>query len=307
MDPIPPINPMLQILSSWFQHREPQLDPISWMIVHWNDPVPPNVSGTDILGPLGPTLIHFMQNTPENLTTSNPIVQTAFTSMLAVSNGFFLLLIILGAMQIMMAQTTGTLSVPLSQFVPKILLTALLMNLSFFFCKNLLDFNNALCELVSGNLVTFFNAVNRGSRITVGEAILLYVGVVVFMNVLLVILLLQVFERVALWNLLLVFAPIAFLCSFLPHTSTFFSFWGRMFVVVTFTQFVQFLALALGLEMVATAGLHGIDGLFLAAAMLLLLTKIPGLLARFSSLSLQGAGIGTVVSTVVLAARFLAA
>ena len=193
----------------------------------------------------------------------------------------------------MVSNSTGTLSIPLSQFVPKILVTAFLMNLSFFFGQDLLIFNNVLCGAVNANLNGFFTTINNGARITQGQGLVLYLGVLILLNVTLIRLLFQAFERLVLWNLLFVLGPLAFLFSFLPQTSTVFSFWGRMFVIVTFTQFVQFLAFALGLALLANAGQNGISGMLLAIAMLFLVAKVPDLLARFPSMSGQGTqGIG---------------
>ncbi len=263
--------------------------------------------GTGVLGPLQPLLVTFMSNTPLTLTTGNQVVIGAWGTVLAIANAFFLLLVIIGSMHMMVSNSTGTLSIPLSQFVPKILVTAFLMNLSFFFGQDLLIFNNVLCGAVNANLNGFFATINNGARITQGQGLVLYLGVLILLNVTLIRLLFQAFERLVLWNLLFVLGPLAFLFSFLPQTSTVFSFWGRMFVIVTFTQFVQFLAFALGLALLANAGQNGISGMFLAIAMLFLVAKVPDLLARFPSMSGQGTqGIGRLLGTILVGARLLA-
>jgi hypothetical protein len=121
-------------------------------------------------------------------------------------------------------------------------------------------------------------------------------------------LLFEAFDRLVLWNLLFVLSPLAILFSFLPQTSSVFSFWARLFLVVTFTQFIQFLAFALGLALLASFGQNGFDSLLLAIAMLFLVAKIPSLLARFSAMPVQSRqGIGQVISTLVVGARLLAA
>lgn len=263
--------------------------------------------GTGVLGPLQPLLVTFMSNTPLTLTTGNQVVIGAWGTVLAIANAFFLLLVIIGSMHMMVSNSTGTLSIPLSQFVPKILVTAFLMNLSFFFGQDLLIFNNVLCGAVNANLNGFFMTINNGARITQGQGLVLYLGVLILLNVTLIRLLFQAFERLVLWNLLFVLGPLAFLFSFLPQTSTVFSFWGRMFVIVTFTQFVQFLAFALGLALLANAGQNGVSGMLLAIAMLFLVAKVPDLLARFSSMSGQGTqGIGRLIGTIMVGARLLA-
>ena len=268
---------------------------------------PNTVPGTGVLGPLQPLLVTFMSRTPLELTIQNQVVVGAWGTMLAIANAFFALLVVIGIMQIMLAQSTGTLTIPLNQFVPRILVTALLMNLSFFFGQSLLTLNNALCGVLNANLDGFFATINNGTRITQGQGLLLYLGVIILLNISLIRLLFQAFERLVLWNLLFVLAPLAFLLSFLPHTASVFSFWGRMFVVVTLTQFVQFLAFTLGLALLASSGQNGVSGTLLAIAMLFLVAKIPDLLARFPAMSVQGTqGIGRVIGSILIAARLLA-
>jgi hypothetical protein len=262
--------------------------------------------GTGVLGPLQPLLVKFMSMTPLELTTTNQVVIGVWGTVLAIADAFFLLLIIIGTIQIMISNSTGLLTLPLSQFVPKIIVTALLMNLSFFFGQDLLIFNNLLCGAINANLGGFFNSINNGARITQGQGLLLYLGLIILLNITLIRLIFQAFERLVLWNLLFVLAPLAFLFSFLPQTSTVFSFWGRMFVIVTFTQFVQFLAFALGLALLANAGQTGFSGILLAIAMLFLVAKIPDLLGRFPSMAVQGSqGISRIISTIIIGTRLL--
>ena len=284
------------------------MDPIQfWNLLQKVINAPNAGFGTGVLGPLQPLVVTFISTTPLELTTTNQVVVSTWGILLTIADAFFLLLVILGTIQIMISQSTGSLTLPLSQFVPRILVTALLMNLSFFFGQNLLIFNNVLCGAVNANLDGFFNTINNGARVTMGQGFFLSLGVIILLNITLIRLIFQAFERLVLWNVLFVLSPLAFLCSFLPQTSSVFAFWGRMFVIVTFTQFVQFLAFALGLALLASAGQTGLSGILMAIAMLFLVAKIPDLLARFPSMSVQGtAGIGQVISTIIIGSRLLA-
>ena len=167
--------------------------------------------GTGILGPLQPLFISFMGNTPLDLTTTNQVVVSAWGTMLAIADAFFLLLILIGTIQIMISNNTGSLTLPLNQFVPKIIITALLMNLSFFFGENLLFFNNLLCGVINVNLDAFFNTVNNGARITQTQSLVLYYAVIILLNITLIRLLFQAFERLVFWNLLFVLGPLRIL------------------------------------------------------------------------------------------------
>ena len=91
--------------------------------------------GTGVLGPLQPLLVKFMSATPLELTTTNQVVIGVWGTVLAIADAFFLLLILIGTIQIMISNSTGSLTLPLSQFVPKIIVTTLLMNLSFFLAR----------------------------------------------------------------------------------------------------------------------------------------------------------------------------
>ncbi|BCL83602.1 hypothetical protein ccbrp13_60670 [Ktedonobacteria bacterium brp13] len=264
--------------------------------------------GTAILGPLEPLFAQFLRTTPESLTTANTVVIGTFATMLAIANAFFLLLILTGIIQMMISESTGSLSIPLSQFVPKVITTGLMMNLSFFFGSLLLQINNELCDAINTNLNNFFATVNTGSRITGGQGFLLDLIIVVFLNFGIIRILFQAFQRLVLWNLLFVLSPIAFLCTFLPATSQVFSFWGRLFLVVTFTQFVQFLAFALGLALFTSAGVNGdsLVQLLLAISMLLLVGKIPDMLARFPSMAVPTTqGVGRLIGEMVVAIKLL--
>lgn len=263
----------------------------------------PNTNpGTQVLGPLEPLLIQYMKSSPLELTSANPVVIGAWGTVLAIANAFFLLLVVVGVIQMMLARSTGSLSIPIGQFVPKIIVTSVLMNLSYFLGHNL------LYGEVNANLQAFFTTVNNGGSITMGQGFLLFLATTVLLNIAIIRLLFQAFERLVLWNLLFVLSPLAFLLAFLPQTAAVFSFWGRMFVMVTFTQFVQFLAFALGIALLASAGQNGLVGYLLAIAMLFLVAKIPDLLSRFPSMAVTNSqGVGHLISTAIIAARLLAA
>jgi hypothetical protein len=213
---------------------------------------PDTLFGTNVLGPLEPLLVQFLRTTPEDWTTGNLVVYGAWDTMLAVTNAFFIFFLLTGVIQIMISQSTGTLSIPLE----------------------------------------------------------LYYAIIILLNIGLIRLLLQAFERLVLWNLLFVLSPIAFLCTFLPMSASVFAFWGRMSVVVTFTQFLQFLAFALGIALFTSAGNSGspLVQLLMAVAMLYLVAKIPTLIGRFPGMGVNASqGVGQVISSVMLFVRLIAA
>ena len=103
-----------------------------------------------------------------------------------------------------------------------------------------------------------------------------------------------------------VLSSLAFLFLFLPQTASVFGFWGRLFIVTTFVQFVQFLAFTLAIAMIANA--NGLTQYLMAIAMLFLVAKVPDILSRFPSMGVSPSrGIGHLISTTIVAARLLAA
>src|SRR5579859_713643 len=211
------------------------------MTMDWQGLLKALNSPNNVFRPLEPLLIQYLRTTDLRLTIDNPVVDGAWGVVLAIANAFFILLIITGALQAMVAQSTGALSIPVSQFVPKILLTGLLMNISSFFARDLLLVNNVLCGAINANLNDFFQKLNGSAGgINFGQGFLLSLAIAVLLNIGIIRLLFQAFGRLVLWNLLFVLSPLAFLLAFLPATASVFSFWGRMFLAVTFTQFVQF-------------------------------------------------------------------
>jgi len=110
-------------------------------------------------------------------------------------------------------------------------------------------------------------------------------------------------KRVVFFNVLFVLSGPAFLMSFLPHTSAWFAYWGRTYVVTAFTQFVQFTTLSFGMEFLIASKQTGTTGFLLAIAMLSLTAEIPGLLSRFAATAgASVSGVGSLVRSAVTAA-----
>ena len=116
--------------------------------------------------------------------------------------------------------------------------------------------------------------------------------------VLLVLLVLQLLMRLALVDILLVLAPLAALLWILPQTQGWASLWAQRFVSAVFAQFVQMLALSIGISLVTGLPTDG------AAALIQPLLGIAVLAVGLKIPSLIGGGLagGNVVGTVTSAA-----
>ncbi|HEY7419564.1 MAG TPA: hypothetical protein VH593_30565, partial [Ktedonobacteraceae bacterium] len=245
-------------------------------------------------------LVNMIGSTPLAFTTQNAVVIAAWRTMTTVADIFLGLLIVIGAIQMMYADTTGSSRIPLGQFVGKAILTALLIHLSAFIGEELLTLNNLLCGLVGANIVDFIRSVNKGHLFDTQQTrVLAFVMAIVF-GIGLFRVVFQAIKRVIRFNVLFVLSGPAFLTSFYPTTALVFSSWARLYVTTIFEQFLQFLTFGMGLQFLIATKQTGLVGFILAVAMLNLTAEIPGLLTRFGATAGgQGGGLGSLFSTAV--------
>lgn len=247
-------------------------------------------------------LIPLVGNTPLPLTTANAVVNGTWMVMTGVADAFLGLIVLLAALQMLYGQVTGTVYVPLSEFVPRLILTVILIHVSRTIGQYLILVNNALCDLVPANLNNFINQVN-GGPLNVGQNVGLLLIVVILGGLSLIRVIFQAFKRIVLFDILFVLSGPAFLMSLHPLTAPWFSFWARLYIVTIFTQFFQFLSIGLGIQLILNSHQTGAIGIFLAIAMLNLTAEIPQLLSRFAGAQgLPAGGLGTLVRSAMTAA-----
>ena len=239
-----------------------------------------------ISGPFN-ALIPLLGNTPLPLTTTNAVVSGTWTLMTGVADVFLGLIVVIAGVQMLYGQTTGTLYIPPGQFVPKLALTVVLVNVSQLIGQDLILLNNALCGLVRVDVANFIQQTGGANP---GRVLGLTTVLVILANVSLIRIIFQAFKRIVLFDLLFVLSGPAFLLSFHPLTAPWFSFWARLFVVTVFSQFLQFLGLGLGIQLIIDSHQTGAIGIFLATAMFTLVAEIPHLLSRFSGAQFSPGG-----------------
>jgi hypothetical protein len=277
--------------------REHEMDPISQFIVTLLN----NILG-GLSGPLQP-LINLTGNTPLEFSTANPIVDTSWQLMVGAADSFLGLIVIVGAIQVMYGQSTGTLYMPLGQFLSRAVLTVILIHLSFIMGQDLIILNNELCGLFHVQVQDFIRQVNGGQLFNAGQALNLTAVLAVVFSASLARVALQAVKRVVFFNVLFVLSGPAFLLSFHPLTSAWFAYWGRTYVVTAFTQFVQFTTMSLGFQFLLASKQTGTTGFLLAIAMLNLTAEIPALLSRFAtSAGASAPGVGSFVRSAITAA-----
>src|SRR5882724_2378214 len=179
-------------------------------------------------GAIGP-IVALIGNTPLNLTTGNAVVNGAWMTMAGVADAFLGLYVIMKMIQMMHGEATGTTHIPLGQFVPKVILTVILIHMSSFLGTQLLTIVNALCELVRTNVQDLVRQVNGGQLFDAGQGLGLSVVLTIVFGFSLVRVVFQAVKRVVLFNVLFVFSGPAFLMSLDDQTAPWFQFWLRTY------------------------------------------------------------------------------
>lgn len=255
---------------------------------------------------LGPVLA-LMGNTPLDLTTANDIVTMAWQLMTAVADGFLAIFAVIGIIQMLYGQQTGTAYMPPGQFFFKMILTILMVHLSYMLGQDLIILNNELCMIVMANVQQFVRQVNGGQLFNQSQGALLTAMLTIVFGITLIRVIVQAVKRIIFFNVLFSLSGPAFLCSFLPQTSAWFAFWARTYIVTIFTQFFQYLTFGLGLQFFIATKQNGFVGFIIAIAMLTMVAEIPALLQRFASTAGASAGgVGGLLRVGITAAMLFA-
>ncbi len=251
--------------------------------------------------------VTLFEQTPLQFTTQNALVMAGWRTMTVVADALLGIFIVIGTIQIMYGDTTGSLRMPVGQFVGKAILTAILIHLSALLGEQLLVLNNLLCGLVGVNVVQFVQGVNRGQFFNTGQQAVLSAVLTVVFGLSFVRVVFQAIKRIVRFNMLFALSGPALLTAFHPATTPVFSAWIRLYVVTIFEQFIQFLTFGLGVQFLIATKQTGLTGFLLAIAMLNMAAEIPKLLERFGAAAgSQGGGLGSLLSTAVKAAMLFA-
>jgi hypothetical protein len=252
-------------------------------------------------------LINLIGNTPLGVSTANPVIDASWLAMTLVADVALGLIVTVAAIQVMYGQATGTLYMPVGQFVSRAILTGILIHASGILLQDVLILNNELCGALHLQVQQFIMQVNGGHPFDGGQALSLTTVLAIVFGVSLVRVVFQAVKRVVFFDLLYVLAGPAFLMSFHPGTSAWFAYWLRTILTTAFSQFLQFLALSLGIQFLLASKQTGPTGFLLATAMLNLTAEIPELLARFAaSAGASVSGAGSLLRSAITAAALFA-
>ncbi|MHB8618638.1 MAG: conjugal transfer protein TrbL family protein, partial [Chloroflexota bacterium] len=193
-----------------------------------------------------------------------------------IANAGLALVALVTGFNLMARQHLGAQSQEAMEVLSRLVLGALLVNSSLAWCQLLIDANNGLAQAIGQAGIPSWPSADGSSQLLATViAILLYL-------VMSLLLLIQMFIRLALVDVLIVIAPIALLCWVLPQTQNWARLWSSTFTGAVMVQFVQVAALKLGGALMIDLGSSGADvkllNLFLGVALLALTLKIPGLM-----------------------------
>lgn len=166
--------------------------------------------------------------------------------------------------------------------LPRCLVAVALATASLPLLQQLIDLNNALCDVVVGGASVNLAKLPWSSPLSpsgIGAAagnvfLLLFTCALVLA---LLILALSYVVRYTLLAVLCAAAPLAAYCTVLPETRGFARQWGRLLVVSLFMQFGQLLVLRVAVQLAFTRG-SGLAPMLYAFASLYLMLRVPGAL-----------------------------
>ncbi len=193
-----------------------------------------------------------------------------------IADGALALLIMLCGFEIMLRTRVGSSYAGALEVLQTVLLVALLANVSLELIRLVIDVGNALCRLVGGALTLPALVANPDPATeTVGHALfrLLYVVVAVLVLV-------QMFMRLALLDLLIIIAPLGILCAAHPRSRRWADLWSGYLTALILQQFLQILALRLSTELLTTlpGAVDPMAEILLGCASLALVFQLPHML-----------------------------
>lgn len=234
---------------------------------------------------------NFLTQTPPGLSYQHPDVRRLWNAMRTATNAALALIALVGGYNVMLRRQLATRSDGALEFLPRLLVGALLANTSMWWTSLAIDLNNALCQGVGaagfpgwGRIVGTALLGGGTAMLWTPARLLLALAMLLYL-VLCLLLAMQMLMRLALVDLLLVLAPLGLLCWILPQTQRWARLWSSSFAGAVFTQFVQMVAMLLAGNLLVAAvpgtGLAGTAlGPLLGMASVVLVLKLPGIVGH---------------------------
>ncbi len=235
--------------------------------------------------------VNFLTRTPESLSYDNELVKQFATATQVLADGLLAVVVLVSGYNVMLRPYMGATYTGALEFLPRLLLGAILINTAAWWCRLAIDANNAACGVFGApSIADVVSTILRVAVDHVSGLLMLLVA-----TVMAILLLIQQLMRLALVDVLLILSPLAALLWILPQSQSWGRLGGRLFVATVFAQAVQVLTLRLGFNLATGLPPLTASGLLqplLGIAVLALTLKIPSLMGG-------GAAGGNIVATLI--------
>jgi hypothetical protein len=187
-----------------------------------------------------------ISQTPPGLSYDSEVVKRLWTSTCLIANSALAAVTVWGGVNLMVhphirAPYHGAL-----ELVPRLLLSAILINTSLSWGHFVIDLNNALAQLLGSSSIPAWDTALKPAG---GPPLMNLMAMAIYL-VMGLLLLGQMLMRLALVDALLVIAPLALMCWVLPQTYSWARLWFSTFFATVFVQSIQVLVLQLGTELI---------------------------------------------------------
>ncbi|HET7771075.1 MAG TPA: conjugal transfer protein TrbL family protein [Chloroflexota bacterium] len=219
---------------------------------------------------------NFIIQTPAAVSYDSPTVRGLWGLVRGIANAALVLVVVWSGFNLMVREHLGTPYHSALELFPRIAIAALLVNTSLWWTQLAIDLNNVLCGALGQASLPSWEAAGAGAQAFANVVLAVaYLITALF-------LLLQMLIRLALVDVLIVLAPLAFVLWVLPQTQGWSQLWTSTFASTVFTQLVQVATLKLGglllAELTPMAADAGLVSLFLSIALMALTLKVPTLM-----------------------------
>jgi hypothetical protein len=198
------------------------------------------------------------------------------------ANGALALLLMLVGYEVMAGTRVGRSYDGALDGLRRVLLVALLANVSLDFIRLVIELGNSLCSLVGGAVILPARVMAPGANETVAQAVfrLLYL-------IMAVLVLVQLLVRLAFLDLLIILSPLGLLCYAAPRAQRWAQLWTQLFVATAMQQVLQLLALHVSSDLLTNLPGTTDDSIvqvLVGCASLLLVFRLPRLLGGMHAL-----------------------
>ena len=223
--------------------------------------------------------VNVITQTPPAASYNSSAVLSLWGMLRAIANAALALVAVWAGFDLMLREHIGTPYHEVAEILPRLVLGAVLVNTSLSWGQLVIDFENTLCGAIGTASLPGWQDITVES----GQVLIQALAALVYLITSLL-LLLQMYVRLALIDLLLATSPIALLCWVLPQTQRWSSLWSSAFFGAVFGQFAQVVALKLGDALMNDVAMPTADGhlltAFVGVGLMVLTIKIPAIIGR---------------------------